>query len=308
MDKMENLWVILALISAFFFGLRDIIAKKYFSEKSKFTPKDAVFFEYFFLLLLVLIIFLPQINFLSFVDMYFLYILKAFSVAIASYFYFYLLKKYDISLVSPLINLSPLVLYILSTIFLAEVVTPIQLLGVLVIIGATYYLEVVIHHHDKKDPHKHHVFHLNKVTKSFDVYFYGVGLLLLIILSLAAISDRLILMQVDVGTNIFFTALFVLVGLLAYEIKEGKFLLGDIKKIKEEPKILFFSAAAVASTFFVLKAISIPSALISLIIPLRRTSTLFSSLVGGMLFHEKHLPKKLIATGLMVVGVVLIVL
>jgi len=71
---------------------------------------------------------------------------------------------------------------------------------------------------------------------------------------------------------------------------------------------LIIGGVSFASYYFIILALSVPLALVSLIVPLRRTSTIFSSLVGGILFHETNLLKKLIITLFMIFGIILIVI
>jgi uncharacterized membrane protein len=55
-------------------------------------------------------------------------------------------------------------------------------------------------------------------------------------------------------------------------------------------------------------AISLPGVMISLVIPIKRLSALFSTVIGGELFHEKYLLRKSIACVVMIIGAVLIVM
>jgi len=55
-------------------------------------------------------------------------------------------------------------------------------------------------------------------------------------------------------------------------------------------------------------AVSMPNAMIALIIPIKRTSTLFTTIFGGKLFHEKNLSVKILACIIMVWGTVFILI
>ena len=295
------LWIVYSLASAIFFGLKDILAKEYLSKKDG-SPKDIILHEYLLLFFFVTLAFYPQINFLSFLSLWHLYLLKAVSVGLATFLYFSLLEKHEISTVSPLINLSPLFLLVLSSIFLLESITSLQLVGIFIIILATYFLEIVNHHHHKKNPHKHHLINLNKKDYSFFMLIIS----LLFVFSFAAIADKMLLQIVDVYTNMFFTSTIILAAILCNNLKK-KNLRKSFESLNRGHMLLIISFLTIASNFLILFAIAIPGALVSLIIPLRRTSTLFSSFFGGLLFHEKHLGKKLLAILLMLIGVVLIV-
>lgn len=297
----EYSWIILSIVSAIFFGLKDILAKK-FLEKTKINSRELIFHEYVLVFVFVCIVFYNQIDFMSIYSMWALYIFKAISVGMASYLYFKLLEKHEISLVSPLINLSPIFLLFLSSIFLLEKISLIQLSGIVIIIIATYFLEVTMHHYDKDSPHAHHFLNLTKK----DYTFFTQVVILLSVFSFAAISDKLILGEVNVYTNMFFTSFFILYGLIFYYIRAKK-LKQSLNIFNQSQTVLLISTLTIISNFLILLAIAIPTAMVSLIIPLRRTSTLFSSFFGGLLFHEKHLGKKLFAIFLMLLGVALIV-
>lgn len=298
---MEYLWAILALSSAIFFAVKDILSKKLLTKNV--TPVQIIFEEYFLLIIIVLAIFFPHVDFTSFKDFWHLYFLKGLLVSAASFSYLHLLSKYEISTVSPLINLSPLFLLIFSSLILAETLTYMQYVGVMIIMGATYFHEIIAHHHRKKNPHK---FHLSDL-KNKNWKFFIIVLFMLLTFTGTAIVDKIILGSVNVYTNLYFVSFIILFILSIYYIKIG-YLKTAIRNIRHEPETLVISIFNNISTFLVLFAISIPGAMVSLIIPLRRTSTIFSSLFGGILFHEKHLLGKLIATSGMLVGIVLIVI
>lgn len=301
-----ELWVWLALGSAVVFGLKDILAKKYF-KKSDVSPKQIMFEEYFIGIFLILLFFFPLVDFSSFYNYYWLFILKAGVIGTSTLLYFELLKKYDISLVSPLLNLSPVFLLLFSFLLLGEMITFVQFLGIILIIIATYFVEV--HHHNffnrhRKNPHIHH-FKMLSIKPS---KFFVLAFIMLFTISFAAIFDKMILSsQINVYTNLYFTSLLIFLVLFIYFVKK-KILFSSFKKVISEPQTLLVAFLSFSSIFIVLFAIAIPTALVSLIIPLRRTSTLFSALVGGILFHEKNLIQKLIATVVMLFGVLLIVL
>lgn len=293
----------LALSLAVLFAFKDIIAKNMFSKKNV-KPNQLMFEEFFLLLIIILILFYPRVDFASFFDLWLLYLLKSIAIGGSALMYFRLLKKYDISNVAPLINLSPIFLLVFSSFILSENITSIQLFGILVVIISTYFLEITMIHHGKKEPHKHHFIWLKK--KNF--MFFSVSFVTLVFFSLAAIFDKLIFNEgVNVYTNMFFTSILILFVLIVYYIKEN-YIAHAFDCIAKEPETLLIAIFSIISNFLILFAIAIPSAMVSLVIPLRRTSTIFSSIFGGLLFHEKHLPKKVISTFGMLFGVLLIVL
>lgn len=298
----ENSWIVLTILSAILFGMKDILVKKLL-PKSNLTGKDVVYSEYILIFFTVAIFLYPLVDFSSLPSLWLLYIFNAIAMGTGTLLYLNMLEEYEISLVSPLINLSPFVLLFLSAIFLSESMTLVQFTGILIIIAATYFLETAVHHRRVESPHKHHLRELFRK----DYKFFGLVTLLLFAFSFAAITNKMILSEVNVFTNLFFVSIIIAVSLTLFNIKKRS-LFKIVKNFRKEPWILSISVLTIISNFLVLSAIAIPAAMVSLIVPLRRTSTLFSSFFGGLLFHESHLGKKLIATVAMLIGIVFIVL
>ena len=288
-------------MSAFLFSIKDILSKKIFSKNVH--PKQILFEEYFLMLFVILFLFFPKINFLIFIEYWYLFLFKALTLFVAVLTYLNLLKKYDISLVSPLMNLSPVFLIFLSFFILNEKLSLIQILGIFIVIISTYFLEIHIHHHNKTNPSAH----ILKNVKKLNYNFFLPAILMLIMISFTAIFDKLIFENnLNIYTNMYYTSLIIFLSLLIYYYKTNHLKLA-FKNIIYEPTTLLISVFALISTFFILTAIAIPTALVSLIVPLKRVSSLFSSIFGGMLFHETHLVQKFISISFMLFGLFLIV-
>lgn len=296
-------WIALTLLSAVFFASKDILVKKYL-KKDKISPDSVLFYEYLLAILIILIFTFNKLDFSKIEGNLFLIISKSLTVGTFTILYFKMLEKYEISVVSPLLNLSPLVLLVLSSIFLNETINLTQLGGIVLIIIATYILEVNFHKHKNKKPHKIHFKELFKKPSSFFIF----AALILIVISFAAIIDKSIAKSgINAHTNIFFTATFSVIALFLYYLSKKK-LKTTLVEIKKYPIVALIAFIAFFSNIFVVSAIAIPDAKVSLIIPLRRTSTLYAAVFGGILFHEKHLLKKGITTVLMIIGILLITL
>ncbi len=302
---MELFWALLALGSALAFGIRDIIAKKFF-KKNDLSPIQLTFEEFFLIFILSFFILFKFIDFNAYRFYWDLFLLKGIFLALGTLLYFKMLKKYEISTASPILNLSPLFVLILSNLFLGEKISLLQLIGIFLILISTYLLEITIHHHDKSNPHKNFIFELKKVRKNM---FFLMSLSVLIFMSLTSLFDKIILEtnEVNIITNMYFSSFIIIIILSIYYIKESYFI-NAIKNIFLEPKTLIIGFFAALSNFLILYAMSLPSVMLSLIIALRRTSSLFSSIIGGLLFHEKHLKQKTICVLGMLFGIVLIVI
>ena len=296
-------WAVLALISAVLFAVRDIMTKKYLVEED-IQADELILDETLILIGIIWIFFLGNVTFSAFFSLWPLFVAKALIICVAVYSYFALLKQYDISLVAPLINLSPILLIILSSFLLGEQLTLLQGAGVTVIILATYFLEATRQEHKEHMPLK---MHFSKAALNKHTFFLE-AVVVVLTFSMVAIVDKMILQRTGVYTNFFYTAPLIIIFVLLYaKIVDKKPFWKLFKVTRKKPIVLVPGFIMVLSNFAILFAIAIPTAMVSLIIPLRRTSTVFSALFGGILFHEKHLGKKMIAVVLMLLGIFLIV-
>lgn len=294
-----KIWIIFTLTSAFLFAIKDIIAKK--SLKKDITPLRIIFGQYTLLLLIIFIIFFNKIQSSNFISLWYLYLAKAFVLTFSAIIYLKLLKKFEISIVSPMINLSPIILIFLSYFFLSEKLNAFQMFGVLLLILSTYFLETTLHNHNNKNPLKHYL----KELISKKMHFFIPVFLMLLMLSFAAIFDKMILSEVNVVTNLFFTGIFIFSFNILYFAKKHNLKKTFIQIINNKT-IFFYSIFSIISDIFILLAIATPGVFVSLIVPIRRTSTIISSLFGGLLFHEKHLIKKVFAVSGMITSLFII--
>jgi drug/metabolite transporter (DMT)-like permease len=188
-------------------------------------------------------------------------------------------------------------LLVFSSIFLSESVSLQQLLGIGVIILATYLLE---YYTFKRSSSKISSF----VSSPKDML---IALSLITVFSLNAVTDKYLITQGSTAsTNIFYAGVFTLFFAILLSFKNTQV----FPKTSLYPTVSRFliSFCAVLSDYLITLALAIPTALASLIVPLRRTSTFFSSVIGGMIFHEEHLLWKSFCILIMLLGVLLIVL
>lgn len=191
----------------------------------------------------------------------------------------------------------------MTNFILFEYLTWYQYLGIFLILLSTYYLEIILYHVNHEKPHIHHL----NILKSLKTNFFILVIIVLITISLRAILDKITLAKANVITDLFFTGLFIFIILLFY-YAFSKRELSIVEKAMYNPLIFLIALFGIFSNFFILLATAIPIALVSLIIPIRRISTLFSSLMGGILFHEEKLFSKSMTIIVMLLGFFLIVI
>ncbi|RJO60529.1 hypothetical protein C4544_04980 [candidate division WS5 bacterium] len=286
-------WYVIALGSALFVGLYEIAEKKALVKERSLT----------FLLvssLVMLALSLPLIFFghVTAVDprmtMY-IFIKCVFAVSL-----FVLtgkaMKHMEISEFAPLMNLSPLILFIPSIFFLQEKLTLVNVFGVLLIVFGAYVVEL-------KDGWRTP---LKRMLKNKYIHLL---FLAFIFNALSATMDKFILVkQINVDTFFLYNRFFIALLLLgAYLIFKDK---NDSMKVTFKRSFWWILIAAVlfmGADYVYFSAVAIPAAAIALIIPLKRTGTLVATVLGGEMMKEDNLVRKAVACVIMIAGVTLIV-
>ena len=283
-------WVILVLISAILFAAANIIRKFVLNKEHTLEFLAARGFFTIFLLLFLA----PWVD--TGIDFRILgLICLASIVATVGYYYQTKAQRHtDISYCAPLQNLAPLFLLIFAYLFLHETISTVQLLGVLAIVAGSYTLAI--------EPG-------TKLFPGLQSIFNGPGwhiAISVVLLAVAAVLDKFMLGIIRPVTYVFFGWLFMnLTWISLHWIQyDWSHVLVDFKKGWHW--LLLSAIFSLASALFFFEGIASPAVLVSLALPLKRISALIETLFGGALFHEKHLPRRLLAGLIMLVGVVLI--
>ena len=275
-------WYFIVLLSACFLAGADL-----FMKKSLFT--DHVLF---------LLPFVFRMHFSFSFSLYSLIFLKACLVSGAWLLFMKGVRHLELSKAIPLKNLSSFFVVILSFFFLGERLTFLQWGGILILIFGAALLEL------EKD-----IFHFIHKIKELPKHYLFLILLGLFLGALCAILDKIILREVEVLTFTFlnFAFLFILYFIYSSLLYHGyKDMITVYKKTKW--LVLGFSSFMLIADYLHFYVISIPSAYISLIIPIRRLGSLISTLVGGEMFHEHQIGIRVFASTIMLIGVLLLVL
>lgn len=249
---------------------------------------------------LVGVILLPIIFHIDFTALHtlsWLFILKTASVAVAIFAHTLALKYLPVSIYAPLRNISPLFLLIFGALFLGEMITAIQVVGLFVLVISAVLLDVDIRKKGVVEQIKH---------------FFRNRAVLLLILSAISISftplfDRFILYKTDPYTALFFYQLMLLITFwIVHIIKERKLPTSELT-LKEVAWIIATGVTITIADVFILAAIAIPGTILVVLIGIRRLSNLFATVLGGRLFKEEHLVYKGVMCLLMILGTVLLV-
>ncbi len=286
------LWYILALGSAIFSTLAAL------TEKKTLIKVHAMEFS----CALAIVNFLLTLPFLSMADfnipIFVLAVMYASSIiaTIAFLFIAKAVRHLEISLVSPLLNLNPAILATLAYFILGERITHAQIAGILMIMAGAYIVEI--------NWQKHSIF--EPVKAMFSSRHTRYILLSCLLYSISSICDKFALNYVTPITYLLIIQFFIAIN---FTILINLFY-GGFKDIsigfRHAGKSIFLIAFFTIS-YRLLQAWAVSLTLVSLVIPIKRLSTLFSTLAGGRLFHEKGTKRKAIACIIMLAGAYLII-
>ncbi len=217
------------------------------------------------------------------------------------------MKRMEISSAVPILSLDPGLTAILALIFLGERLTSVHILGLSLMVLGTYVLEL----HRNFDSHgvvignrwKVLLSPLTTLWKKPGGNFILAGLFLF---SLSATLDRFVLVRVPTNTYIGYTLIVSSIIFLIVFLRD-----------RRRPNLL---AAGKGSALFIIgiaaalhlisnisQAHAVAISAVSLVIAIKRLSVLIDVILGGKFFHEKHLPQKILATVIMLIGVFCIV-
>lgn len=284
-------WIFLTIIVIIFGTLINLIHKKVL--KKEHTMEVSTLFAIFNLLLAFFLIPLVDFNFSK------RYLLVIYFVSWFATIGFYLIEKAlrhkEISTVIPLSNFEPMFVAILAFIFLTEDISMYQAFGMLLIIFGGYVLETNVLNNFKSA--------VTKLKQSKYIQFVLWGVLLY---SFSAIGDKLILNRgITPITYLFFINVFIGINfvVLTYLTNNG---LSSIKiTIKKVGWLIFlsalFSLGLRTAQFYAFTLTSI-----ALVLSLKRVISLLSVIIGGEMFHEHNLQRKILASVIMIAGVLLI--
>lgn len=207
------------------------------------------------------------------------------------------LKNLQISNALPLLALTPGFVAVFAFIFLGESLKSAEVIGLVSLIAGTYILE--------SKNLKEILFPLKLFVKS---RYHQYILAALLLFTASSIMDKLLLIKMNLTPvsltaiqHLFFALLFSLIYLLYYK-KENKELM--LMKKNDIGWIVLISILTIGYRFTQVIAISLAS--VALTLAVKRTSVLWATIIGGKIFKDSNLIKKIIAVLFILLGAVLI--
>lgn len=283
-------WIIAILGSAFFFALNHIFRKKILESANVIDMMT----------LTCGISFLIMLPFWKFIDFnvssrnLFLIMLASASAFGGSFLLNVAYKRCEISTVSPLLNINPLFVILLSYFILGEVLNGKQFMGVLLILIGGYIVTL------------EKIRYFFRPFTSMPKKYFLIVFSTLVLWTFCPVLNRIVLLEIDSITYLFFFTMFIFCFQIVLPISKNRFRNVIALAREKWPLLIMTSLFLDISDFLHLTAIAIPTAVVSLVIPVKRISNLFTIILGGNLFNEKNLIVKSIACTIMLAGLLVI--
>jgi drug/metabolite transporter (DMT)-like permease len=284
-------WYVFSLLSALFSSFAAVTQKKVL-----FKNKALEFSSILALFNLVLAI--PFLFFIDFQTLNILNISVLFLKSVLGAITFLLvmlgIKKLEISRALPLLVLTPGIVAIFAFITLGETLTIIEIIGIILLIAGTYIFSL------KKQKIK------TPLKEAINPKGHYYIILALILFAVTSILDKAILNNFKLPLNAFmgFQHLFlgIIFSIMILTQKNSQFKKTFTKTWKLILLISFFTI-----TYRYTHLLAIKSAPVALALSIKRISVFFAVILGGTLFREHNLIKKIIATAIMTIGAILVI-
>ncbi|MBU1975695.1 MAG: EamA family transporter, partial [Nanoarchaeota archaeon] len=205
-------------------------------------------------------------------------------------------KHLEITVTAPMTNITPAFILLFAFIFLKETPTLAQIGCIMLLIAGAYLLEI--------RPHKHSTFQpiVEMIRSKYMHYLLGA---IIAFALLAVFEKHFVTNLVQPLTYIFFFWIFISMNFVF--LHWYRYGLSEVRQ--EIGKGLKWYV--IGGIFSVLASITYLIALshtpVTLVIPLRRSTTLFTTLIGGRMFKESNNHMKIAACIIMILGVYLII-
>ena len=212
-------------------------------------------------------------------------------------------RHMDISIVAPLTTFFPVITAVLAIIFLNESLNFAQVIGIILLVMGAYALERRNKKSKLMDPLKM-IFKSKYIHYLFiSMLFFSFTYLIISYMTNASNPDYvspitfMLLLSAFVSFNYFIITMLFYNGIKTY-------------KLGLKPLTLMTMAALSISVYrlFQIIAISLPGSKLSLITSLNGVYVLGVVFIGGRLFHEHNIKRKIFSTIIMLVGIYLVLL
>lgn len=285
-------WFIFALGAAILTAVASVIEKKVLFKQHA-TEFSATLAVINFLVTLP-VFFLVDFNIAPLI--WFLIVASALFASAGFLFVAKAVRHMEISAASPLLNFGPGFTAILAIFILGEVLTGLNVVGILILIAGSYVLEIDFRSHDLMTPFR-------KIYRSRYIHYI---FLALASYSVSAVMGKYVLGFVSPVTLLFTEQMFIaLIFLGIMQRYDGvKGVVNGVKKMGWWLLLI----AIITVTYRYLQTVAMKMAYVSLVMPIKRLCTLFATVIGGGIFREQGLYQKILACLIMILGAFLVIL
>ncbi len=285
-------WVFLAFLSASFAALRNLLAKQQLEDLSEYVIAwSSRFFSLTLFLPLLLVSDKPSLG----NQFPLVFIVTLILQVLANLLYFKALKASELSLTAPMISFTPLFLLVTSPLIVDEFPSSLDLLGIFLIVGGSYLLNLQ-----------------NRQQGFFSPFFALVRekgtRLMLVVAALWSILANFNKLGVANSSTIFWaTATSTAVSLALFSIMLSQCPANLLKQISTNFVGLFLNGILQGLILLCsLKAFELT--LVANVVATKRVSILMSVLLGHWFFGEPGLQQRLTGAAIMFVGVSIVTL
>ncbi len=285
------IWIVLAILTAFFTSLVDLFRKKSSKNVDEYVASFSLkLFGFIFLFPLLFFIDVPELG----KNFWMILVFTGLWNAMVLILYMRAIKHSDLSITTPMVTFTPLFLLITSPLIIHEFPGMLGIIGIFLIVLGAYVLNI-------KERHKGFLAPFKALLKE-----KGPRLMLVVAL-LLSIGANLDKVGIKNSSPIFWTISMNIITLILLFIIVYFKSRSNIKLIKTNYKTLLpmglFSALSLT---FQMAAINL--ALVAYVISIKRTSAILTVLYGYFIFKEKGIKERLIGVIIMIVGVLIITL
>ncbi len=284
-------WILFSFITAISESLKDVFSKKSLRKIDEYIVAWSLrFFSLPFLLPLLFFIDVPSLN----QSFYLMLLLSGSLNILATILYMKAIKESDLSSTVPFVAFTPLFLLVISPFVLNEFPGVFGFIGVLLIIFGSYILNI------KQSS--------DGLLKPFKSILKERGPRLMLFVALIwSISSSFDKIGVQNSSPIFWAiAMNSFISIVMFPLvvyKSSKIFLQLKNNFKKLLPIGIFSSLTLVS-----QMTAINMTLVTNVISIKRTSSIFSVLFGYLIFREKNIKNRLLGAIIMIAGVVFITL
>ena len=281
------MWIIYALLAAFFAGITAVFAKMSVSDiDSSFSSSLRTIIILIFFLILVMIknlfVEVTDIDMKTFIFL----VLSGISTTLLWIFYFKALKLGNVNSVASIDKTSIVITLLLSSIFLSEKITLVKIISSILIIGGTFIMN-------------------KKESKEKDNKWLIYAILTAIFTSTTTIFGKVGLEKINTILSTFIRTLIVFIIIWIYVISTKKY--KDYKKLKlNDIKYIILSGLTTGLSWLCYYA-ALQKGEASLVFPIEKLNIVFTVIFSCILLKEKINKREIFGLLSIVIGTIILI-